>query len=268
MKKFKFAAFIMAAILSCSFITSCGDDEDEPQPSTTVPGGNNGGQQGGGQQGGEVSILGTWAGIFTYEDKGEPFQQHMELTFNADNTCVTKVWEDNYYNDTMYGTYVVYGNLASGATVKITYTSDRQPYTETWSIRINGNTAVMINEDGESVTLTRQSSGDQPQQGNEGSILGTWTGILTYEDKGETFQEHIEITFKDNNTCVVTIWEENEYQKEAIWGTYVVNGNLATIQITDTSDGETYTATWSFSFNGNTAIMTDEEGESVTLTRH
>ncbi len=137
MKIFKFAAFIIAAILSCGFITSCGDDEP------TTPGGS--------QQGSEASILGTWFGVMTYEDEGGVCQQHMKLTFNSDNTCVVKVREDGY-SDTMYGTYTVYGNLASGATLKVTFTSD----TDTSSIRINGNTAVITDEDGVSVTLTRR----------------------------------------------------------------------------------------------------------------
>ncbi len=141
MKIFKFAAFIIAAILSCGFITSCGDDEP------TTPGGS--------QQGSEASILGTWSGVMTYEDEGGVCQQHMKLTFNSDNTCVVKVREDGY-SDTMYGTYAVYGNLVSGATLEFTFTDFGEAYTEFWSIRINGNTAVMTDEDGVSVTLTRR----------------------------------------------------------------------------------------------------------------
>ncbi len=155
MRTFKFAAFIIAAILSCGFITSCGDDKDEPKPETTTPGGSNNG--GGSQQGSEMSIFGTWSG--TYEDEGQTFQQHVEWIFNSDNTCVMKESEGGYI-DTYVGTYTVYGNLASGATLEFTYFTytdfGETTYTDIWSIRINGNTAIMTDEYGGSATLTRR----------------------------------------------------------------------------------------------------------------
>ncbi len=154
MKFFKFAALIIAAIFSCSFTTNSGDDKDEPKPETTIPGSSNiGGKP---QQGSEVSILGTWSGAMTYKDKDGTFQGYIEWTFSSDNTCAIKMSAYGY-SDTMYGTYTVYGNLASGATLEVSYTTpDRQPYTEPCRIRINGNTAVITDEDGVSVTLTRR----------------------------------------------------------------------------------------------------------------
>ncbi len=149
MKFFLIAALIIAATFSCGFTTNSGDDKDEPKPETTIPGSSNiGGKP---QQDSEVSILGTWSGVMNYKDKDGTFQGYIEWTFSSDNTCAIKMSAYGY-SDTMYGTYTVYGNLASGATLKVTFTSD----TDTSSIRINGNTAVITDEDGVSVTLTRR----------------------------------------------------------------------------------------------------------------
>lgn len=147
MKKFKFAAFIIAAILSCGFITSCGDDEDKPKPGTT---------HGGGQHDDEVSILGTWTGTYTFEEFGKTYQDYAEVTFNADNTYILKIQdsEDNSVGIT-YGVYTVSGDLATDAIVKVTYEDNGKTVTETWIIRISGNTAVINMPYGDTMTLTR-----------------------------------------------------------------------------------------------------------------
>ena len=120
MKKLKFLLCALFAVLCCTALTACGDDDDD-EPAN--------------------SIVGTWVDM-----DWASFGDSRVLTFYSNGTY-TEQWVENSYSGTESGVYSLNGNV-----LIMTTTDDTYVYT----IVINGNTATVTEDDGFTVTWVKQ----------------------------------------------------------------------------------------------------------------
>lgn len=125
MKKLKFLLCALFAVLCCTALTACGDDDDDE------PAGN--------------SLVGTWL-----MQGGSDW--YAIITLNADGT-MAEIEYDEGDTYTATGTYSVSGNVI---TYSLIWAGDSYPETGTYIFTINGNTATLYDEDGKTQTWIRQ----------------------------------------------------------------------------------------------------------------
>lgn len=135
MKKFKFLAITMLALLTIGgFYACCNDDDDD-----------------------DNGIVGTW---FAYDG-----DEAITITFNSDETgVISEKWKQDTFTYSMT-------NKNSG-TMTIRYQESYHYHYEVFTFRIEGKSLYLYDDDGDlELVLTKQNSSST----SSSNIVGTWT---------------------------------------------------------------------------------------------
>lgn len=127
MKKLKFLLCALFAVLCCTALTACGDDDDEPSN----------------------PLVGTWTDMdWAY------YGDSRVLTFNSNGTY-SEQWVEDSNTGTETGVYSLSG---TSLVMTETWSSHKGAVNETsvYTIAINGSTALVTDSHGETVTWIKK----------------------------------------------------------------------------------------------------------------
>lgn len=98
---------------------------------------------------------------------------------------------------------------------------------------------------------------------DEGSIVGTWM-LMIQDDYGQWFCQY---NFKSDGSLQVKDWssEDGEPSSYEATGKWSVAGDILTITVDDSEEGESWTEAYRFKLDGNKLIIYDyeEDGPNV-----